>query len=129
MPTHFHAITKPAEGQTISDGLQSLASFTAHAILQQLRVDNLVTELNFFSENREPDRTERHQVWQPLQAKNIYTEIFLQEKLEYIHNNPVAKKWQLAERRDAYAYSSACFYDCGIEPIVAVDDVRQWLIE
>lgn len=64
-----------------------------------------------------------------MQAKNIYTPAFLREKFEYIHNNPVAKKWQLAEQRDAYAYSSACFYDRGVEPIVAVDDVRQWLIE
>ncbi len=85
--------------------------------------------MNFFAENREPDCTEQHQVWQPLQAKNIYTETFLREKLEYIHNNPVAKKWQLAEQREKYAYSSACFYDCGIEPIVTVDDVRQWLTE
>ena len=73
MPTHFHAITQSIEGRTISDDLQSLGSFTAHAILQQLRVDNLTSELNFFAANREPDRTEQHQIWQPMQAKNIYT--------------------------------------------------------
>jgi putative transposase len=129
MPTHFHAITQPIAGQTISANLQSLGSFTAHAILQQLRADNLTAELDFFAANREPDHTEQHQIWQPMQAKNIYTPAFLREKLEYIHNNPVAKKRQLAERRDEYAYSSACFYDCGVEPLIAVDDVRQWLIE
>jgi REP element-mobilizing transposase RayT len=129
MPTHFHVIVRPIAGHTISANLQSLGSFTAHAILQQLRTDNLTTELDFFAAQREPDRTEQHQIWQPMQAKNIYTPAFLREKFEYIHNNPVAKKWQLAERRAEYAYSSACFYDRGVEPVIAVDDVRQWLIE
>ena len=127
MPTHFHTIIKPVGAHTISMNLQSFGSFTAHAILHQLQVDKLTAELDFFAENREPDRTEQHQVWQPMQAKNIYTPALLCEKLEYIHNNPIAKKWQLAERRDEYAYSSACFYDRGVEPIIAVDDVRQWL--
>src|SRR3989304_4426220 len=45
MPTHFHTIVKPAEGRTISDNLQSLGSFTAHAILKQLRESNLTEEL------------------------------------------------------------------------------------
>jgi REP-associated tyrosine transposase len=129
MPTHFHVIAKPAENQTISANLQSLGSFTAHTILQQLRADNLTAELAFFAQNREPDRSEQHQIWQPMQAKNIYTPAFLSEKMEYLHNNPVTKKWQLAEHRDAYTYSSACFYDRGVEPIITVDDVRQWLIE
>jgi hypothetical protein len=40
-----------------------------------------------------------------------------------------AKKWQLAERRDAYAYSSARFYDRAVEPIIVVDDARQLLVE
>jgi hypothetical protein len=52
---------------------------------------------------------------------------FLREKLDYIHNNPIAKKWNLAADRAAYTYSSACYYDGGIEPLVPVDDVREWL--
>ena len=129
MPTHFHALIKPAIDYTISMNLQSFGSFTAHTIVRHLQADNLMADLDFFAENRDPDSTERHQVWQPIQAKNIYTPEFLCEKLEYIHNNPVAKKWQLAEQRDEYVYSSACFYDRGSEPIISVDDVRQWLAE
>lgn len=126
MPTHFHAVTKPGEPHTISENLQSLASYTAHAILKQLRAENLTDELNYFAEQRAADQTERHQIWQPLQAKNVYSPAFLKEKVEYIHNNPVAKKWRLAVERAAYVYSSACFYDLGQSPIVAVDDVRVW---
>ena len=127
MPTHFHTIVKPAEGRTISDNLQSLGSFTAHAILKQLRESNLTEELRYFADQRHPDRTEQRQIWQPIQAKNIYSPEFLREKVEYIHNNPIAKKWKLVSSRAAYEFSSARFYDLGEPPIVPVDDVREWL--
>jgi hypothetical protein len=52
---------------------------------------------------------------------------FLREKLEYVHNNPLAKHWCLVDARSDYAYSSACFYDEGLEPVAKVDDVREWL--
>jgi len=128
MPTHFHSIIKLAEGQTISDNLQTLGSFTAHAILKQLRDGDFSEELHYFAEPRQSDRSEKHQIWQPMQAKNIFSPEFLREKLDYIHNNPVAKKWQLAPDRTAYEYSSARFYDLGQSPIVPVDDVRVWLV-
>jgi len=128
MPTHFHAIVKPADSRTISDNLQSLGSFTAHAILKQLQESDLTEDLRYFASHRQPDRTEKHQVWQPIQAKNIHSREFLREKLDYIHNNPVAKKWRLATDRAAYLFSSARFYDLGEPPIVPVDDVREWLI-
>jgi len=127
MPTHFHAIVKPGEGKTISENLQSLGSFTAHAIVKELEADNRIEELRFFAEHRQPDRTEKHQIWQPIQAKNIHSPDFLHEKLEYIHNNPIAKKWQLATDRAAYEFSSARFYDWGEPPVIPVDDVREWL--
>jgi REP element-mobilizing transposase RayT len=127
MPTHFHVIIKPDSGFNISENLQSLLSYTAHAIMKQLRADGLHDELRYFAEHRQPDRTERHQIWQPAQAKNIFSPEFLREKLEYIHNNPVAKKWRLVTIRADYKYSSACFYDLGQPPSVMVDDVRVWL--
>ena len=128
MPTHFHAIVKPADNRTISDNLQSLGSFTAHAILKQLQDSHCTADLQHFAEHRQPDRTEKHQIWQPIQAKNIHSPDFLREKLDYIHNNPVAKKWRLVAERAAYEFSSARFYDLGEPPIVPVDDARKWLI-
>ncbi|HEY4721070.1 MAG TPA: hypothetical protein VII92_04440, partial [Anaerolineae bacterium] len=127
MPTHFHLIVKPAEDQTISTNLQSLGSFTAHAMLKQLRACHMTAELDYFAAHRQPDATEKHQVWQPLQAKNVYSPEFLREKVEYIHDNPSAKKWALVKRRADYRYSSACYYDRDEAPIIAVDDVCVWL--
>ncbi len=127
MPNHLHAIIKPLGGLTISEVLRSFGSFTAHAILKCLRSENDQEMLTFFAHRQNRDVSKRHQIWQPIQAKNVYSPAFLREKIEYIHNNPVAKKWHLAESRAEYAYSSACFYDRGVTPRVEVDDVRMWL--
>jgi len=126
MPNHLHAIIKPLGDQSISSVLQSFGSFTAHAILARLRDDARHDLLAFFAQRHDRDASKKHQIWQPIQAKNVYSVTFLREKLEYTHNNPVAKQWCLAEERADYAYSSACFYDRGLAPIVEVDDIREW---
>jgi REP element-mobilizing transposase RayT len=128
MPNHLHAVIKPRETQTISSVLQSFGSFTAHAILARLENEDRHELLRFFAARQDKDRGKQHQIWQPIQPKNIYSVPFLREKLEYTHNNPVAKHWRLVEDRAQYGYSSACFYDRGLEPIVQVDDVREWLV-
>jgi putative transposase len=128
MPTHFHAIVKPEETRTISSVLQSFGSFTAHAILARLESERRYDLLTCFGQRQDRDSSKRHQVWQPIQPKNIYSVAFLREKLEYTHNNPIAKRWHLVEDRADYAYSSACFYDRGEVPIVEVDDVRAWFV-
>ncbi|MEO6834197.1 MAG: hypothetical protein ABI378_15895 [Chitinophagaceae bacterium] len=37
------------------------------------------------------------------------------QKLNYIHNNPLAEKWQLAATAADYKYSSAHYYQTGID--------------
>ena len=37
------------------------------------------------------------------------------QKLEYIHGNPVFPKWLLAKDHTSYHYSSARFYEHGVE--------------
>jgi putative transposase len=128
MPSHLHAIVKPQGDQSISGVLQSFGSFTAHAILDRLRSEGRSDWLASFARRQEQDAGKRHQIWQPIQAKNVYSIAFLREKVEYIHNNPVAKEWRLVEDRADYAYSSACFYDRGLVPVVEVDDVREWFV-
>ncbi|MFC2031241.1 transposase [Chloroflexota bacterium] len=128
MPNHLHAVIKPLEPQTISTVLQSFGSFTAHAILEQLRSDRQEDLLAFFSQRHQRDTGKGHQIWQPIQAKNVYSAEFLREKVEYTHNNPVADRWRLVETRADYAYSSACYYDRDEMSRVEVDDVREWMV-
>jgi REP element-mobilizing transposase RayT len=127
MPDHAHLIIKPAGDLSISDVLQSFGSYTAHVILDQLQEDGRGDLLAFFAQRQERDAGKDHQIWQPIEAKNVYSVAFLRQKVAYIHNNPVAKRWRLVEDRADYAYSSACFYDRGDPPIIPIDDVGEWM--
>jgi hypothetical protein len=46
-------------------------------------------------------------------AKAIFSEKFLLQKLEYIHRNPVSGKWNLVDDFTDYEHSSASFYETG----------------
>jgi REP element-mobilizing transposase RayT len=126
MPSHLHMILKP-ENKTISNVLQDFGSYTAHAFLQELRKDKQDDLLTFFHKQRRDNRHE-HSIWQDIQAKNIYSSEFLFQKMEYIHSNPVSKAWKLVDNRAEYKYTSACFYDKGIAPIIPITDINKWLM-
>ncbi len=126
MPSHLHTILKP-EKDTIGEVLQQFGPFTAHKILKKLREDNKKELLDIFHKNKRDLRHE-HSIWQDIQAKNIYSEDFLWQKMEYIHQNPVAKEWKLAENRGDYIYSSAAYYDYGKKSIIEFTDINEWLI-
>ena len=126
MPSHVHTILKP-ENDTIGNILWQFGSFTAHAILNQLREDRKKDLIEFFHQQKR-DVRHQHSIWHDIQAKNVYSSEFLYQKMEYIHSNPVSKDWQLVEDRAQYKYSSACFYDNGLAPIIPITDVNEWLM-
>ena len=126
MSTHLHAILLPLD-RPIGELLQNFGSFTAHKILHKLREENRKDMLDFFHTHRRNSSLE-HSIWQDIQAKNIYTEKFLLQKMEYIHQNPIAKEWNLVRDRGDYKYSSACFYDKDQQPIIDIDDIREFLL-
>jgi len=127
MPDHVHWIVKPLGQWTISRVLQAFGSYTAHTIVDQLEEDGRTDLLAYFAQRWDRDTGKDHQIWLPLEAKNVYSAEVLRQKVEYIHNNPVAKGWALVDDRADYVYSSACFYDRGMMPIIPVDDVGEWL--
>ena len=127
MPNHVHALVQPGDGRTISEALQSFGSYTAHAILGKLRLEGREKMLAFFRAGAQRDADRSHRVWRPIQAANVESEAFLIQKLEYIHDNPVAGRWRLTASRADYPHSSACYYDRGEAPAVEIDDVWRLL--
>ena len=125
MPTHTHALIKP-ENQSISETVQQFGSFTAHEILKELRKDGKTDWLKTFEQEKRDPR-HKHSIWQDIQAKNIFSMAVLEQKMEYIHQNPIAKDWKLAANRADYAYSSAGYYDDGRKPIIEITDINEWL--
>jgi putative transposase len=126
MPSHLHLILKP-ESKTIGDVVQDFGSYTAHAILHELHKEKRDNLLQHFYEQRR-DTRHKHSIWQDIQAKNIYSSKFLFQKMEYIHSNPVSKAWKLVDDRTEYKYSSACFYDNKITPMIPINDINEWLM-
>jgi hypothetical protein len=126
MPSHLHAIMKPVS-DSIGGIVQQFGSFTAHEILKRLRADHQKELLDLFQQKRRDARHE-YSVWQDIQAKNIYSMDVLQQKLEYIHQNPIAQEWKLVNDRADYLYSSAGHYDYGRKSIIEITDINEWLM-
>jgi putative transposase len=125
MPSHLHVILKP-ENDLIGNIIQQFGSFTAHEVLKKLDEQDQIELLNLFQKNKRDPRHE-HSIWQDIQAKNVYSMKFLRQKLEYIHQNPIAKDWKLVKDRADYPYSSAGYYDYGRKPIIEITDLDEWL--
>ena len=125
MPSHLHAILKPVS-DSIREIVQQFGSFTAHEILKKIKAQNQQDLLDLLQQKKR-DQRHAHSIWRDIQAKNIYSTEFLHQKMEYIHQNPVAKDWKLVEDRADYMYSSAGYYDYGRKPIIEVTNVNEWL--
>lgn len=108
MPNHLHFIWKPIENKSITNLQLSFMRFTAQKIKFWL-IDENPEELRKFLVNKK-DR--EYQVWQrnPL-AIELYTPKVLEQKLDYIHNNPCQGKWMLAQTPLDYPLSSFAFYE------------------
>jgi hypothetical protein len=63
---------------------------------------------------REKKKGQLHKVFiDSFDAKGIYNEKFFNQKLKYIHRNPVSGKWKLVIDYTDYEHSSASFYETG----------------
>ena len=124
MPSHWHAIIKPSTS-SIGNCLQSFCSFTAHRIIDLLRAESRCDILDIFHVNRRDPRSD-YSVWQEAFSENIFSEKFLSQKMEYIHDNPVRGKKLVQDRAD-YLLSSARFYDYGIKAVIEIDDIHDFL--
>ena len=58
----------------------------------------------------------KHELWQRNSLSvQIYSKSVAKQKLQYIHFNPVSDKWKLSKDDLNYSYSSARFYETGID--------------
>ncbi|MDB5010733.1 MAG: transposase, partial [Mucilaginibacter sp.] len=86
----------------------SFMKFTGHQFLEELRksesklLERFKVELNF----------RNHQFWQRnALAVKMYTREILEQKLNYIHLNPLQEHWNLVDDPNNYYYSSCSFYE------------------
>ena len=122
MPNHIHLLWQMLEMNGKETPAGSFAKFTAHEFKKSLLKSN-PTELASYKVF-ERDRLYRFWKRDPLAITMSTEQIFLQ-KLNYIHSNPVHSKWNLAEVPEKYHWSSAKFYEHGINEFGIVSDYRE----
>ena len=108
MPNHIHLLWQPVSNEKVKNVQLSFMKFTAQKILFQLQ-DSKHPQIDDFLVDKK-DR--KYQIWQrnPL-AVELYSRKVIEQKLDYIHNNPVQGKWMLTNSPEEYLYSSASFYE------------------
>lgn len=115
MPNHVHSLINITEkSPKISVLVQNAKRFLAYQIVKFLKEDNKTELLEFFKKNACARTGAKHKVF-----NDRYNDLLIQcdefflQKLTYIHNNPCAKHWKLADHIRDYRYSSASNYDFG----------------
>ena len=113
MSNHVHLIVKAAE-QNLSGVLRDFKKFTAYKIIHAIQANPLESRkawmLDIFKkEGRSNSRNIHYQFWcQDNHAQILFNSIFSQQKLQYIHQNPVAAG--IVRYAEDYLYSSARDY-------------------
>lgn len=128
MPNHIHVlIVFNTDTKSINTIVSNAKRFMAYHIVGQLEKYKRTDILNRLSAGVSPSdrkRGKKHQVFtSSFDMKECRSRDFIQQKLDYIHLNPISKKWNLAEDAVSYRYSSAEYYDSGVSGNYEVDNV------
>ena len=121
MSNHLHMICKVEDGQhvrpgrqsTLSDILRDFKTFTSKKIIEQIKEgpeSRREWMLEYFSNAcSHLKRDQKYKVWQDgNHPMELFSNSFIYEKLDYIHNNPVED--MIVEKPWEYLYSSARNY-------------------
>lgn len=112
MSNHLHLLAS-SENENLSQTIADFKKFTSKVIIKEIQESNESRKdwmLNLFSfETKKHNRNKYFQFWKheshPIQ---IYSNKFIKQKVEYIHDNPV--KAGIVEKPEDYMYSSARNY-------------------
>jgi putative transposase len=108
MPNHIHLIWRIRSPRGKESPQGSLLKFTAHRFLSNLR-QTASPLLNAYAVR---SRTKNFEFWRrDSLAIPLFTLKVAYQKLEYLHNNPLASHWHLATLPADYWFSSASFYE------------------
>ena len=135
MPNHVHLLLNlPDSVKSLNTVISNGKRFMAYELISRLQQRNqgeILSSLSAGCSEKEKAKAQKHKVFEPsFDAKPVYTLDFLNQKLIYMHNNPVNGKWNLCSEFSDYVHSSAAFYlDEKSHPFVNIDDYRLYWFE
>ncbi|MCF6353432.1 MAG: transposase [Cyclobacteriaceae bacterium] len=108
MPNHIHLLWQMNGTHKMEDVQRDFLKFTGQMIKTDLEKSNSALLQKFYVNLK--DR--KYQIWKrnSLSIKMFSKEV-MEQKLDYIHNNPVQGKWMLVNNLLDYKYSSVRFYE------------------
>lgn len=110
MPNHAHIIWHIQPGHKREDVQRDFMKYTSQMMIRMMmKIDP--ASLPDYHVNA-VDR--KYQIWErsPLSI-DLYNRKVLEQKIKYVHNNPVQENWRLCNVPEEYKYSSAFFYEMG----------------
>ena len=107
MPNHIHLIWQMKDNINPSDVQRDFLKYTS----QQIKFDLQKNHPEILALFKVDLNDREYQIWKnrPLSIP-LWSESVFEQKLDYIHDNPLQEKWKLAELPEDYYYSSAKFY-------------------
>ena len=127
MSNHVHLIASSSVGM-LSDTVRDLKKFTANTIIQQIK-SSKESRRKWLLKNMElaagmHKRNTKLQLWtHNNHAVELSTNLMMDQRLNYIHHNPVAAG--IVEKPEDYLYSSARNYCDGLEYLIEIDLLDQ----
>jgi len=130
MPNHVHALISFINTtQSINTIIGNGKRFMAYEIINRLEKNNETTLLEQLAGGVEATRKTNkklHEVWEiSFDWKDCYSNEFVWQKLDYMHNNPFTGKWKLSVNAIEYIHSSARFYLTGVQGIYPVTNFME----
>ena len=130
MPNHVHVLVSFVEtDQSLNTIIGNGKRFMAYEIIKRLEKNEealLLQELRNNVETKRKANNKLHEVWElSFDWKECLSWEFINQKLNYIHDNPCAKKWHLSNSPVEYLHSSAKFYITGEQGIYPVTNFME----
>jgi REP element-mobilizing transposase RayT len=117
---HIHLLLYPQEEKSITEFMRDFKRFTSGRITRQAKLENKKEWVEIFEKSGAETERAEYKVWQDsFWEQSIFTESFLQQKLDYIHLNPV--RAGIVESALDYPYSSCRNYFNNDNSLIEVD--------
>ncbi len=113
MPNHLHALIGFRScGKSINSVIGNGKRFMAYALARRLQsCPDVVNQLKEWVNDTDRNRGKIHEVFEPsFDWKECTHRSFIEQKLNYIHDNPCRGNWNLVHSPQDYQHSSARFY-------------------
>ncbi|MBK9761194.1 MAG: hypothetical protein IPO90_14785 [Flavobacteriales bacterium] len=114
MPNHVHLLLLAPSGPSINALLANAKRFLAYDIINRLSEKGELDMLTQLQEAVRPSdraRGQAHRVFTTSSdIRECFDEAMIEQKLHYMHANPVSGKWSLVDNAIDYPHSSMAFY-------------------